>query len=258
MAVRYLLSYNLNGIRSAVNKGFNTWLQKENPDVLCIQESKAQNDQIDVAFYESLGYHCFLNPAKKKGYSSTAIFSKQAPDAVKYGLGIPRYDDEGRLLRADYGDVTLICSYFPSGTMGEERQQFKMDYLADFLTYVLELRKTRPQIIVTGDFNISHKPIDINNPKAHAKMSGFLPEERAWLDAFEACGFTDTFRVFHRDEAERYSWWSHFANSRTRNIGWRLDYFWATNNLLQNLADADILKEVIHSDHCPVTLKVDF
>ncbi|MDR0581758.1 MAG: exodeoxyribonuclease III [Prevotellaceae bacterium] len=255
---RYLISYNLNGIRSAVAKGLHTWLQQENPDVLCIQESKAQNDQIDIAFYESLGYHCFLHPAQRKGYSGTGIFSKQQPDEVIYGIGIPRYDAEGRFIRADYGDITLICSYFPSGTMGEERQQFKMDYLADFLKYILQLRLTRPKIIITGDFNISHKPVDINNPKAHEKTSGYLPEERAWLDALEACGFVDTFRVFHKGEAERYSWWSHFARSRARNIGWRLDYFWATGNLQHHFIDADILKDVVHSDHCPVTLRCSF
>lgn len=253
---RYFISYNLNGIRSAVTKGLHAWLQKENPDVFCIQESKAQNDQVDIAFYESLGYHCFLHPAQKKGYSGVGIFSKQPPDKVIYGIDIPRYDAEGRFIRADYGDITFICSYFPSGTMGEERQQFKMDYLADFLKYILQLRTARPKIIIAGDFNISHKPIDINNPKAHEKMSGYLPEERAWLDTLESCGFVDTFRVFHQGEAERYSWWSHFAQSRARNIGWRLDYFWATGNLRENLCAADILKDAVHSDHCPVTLKL--
>jgi len=258
LSERYLISYNLNGIRSAATKGFNSWLQHENPDMLCVQEIKAQPDQIDVAAYESMGYHCYINPAQKKGYSGTTIFSKQQPDQVIYGIGIPRYDNEGRLLRADYGDVTLICSYFPSGTMGEERQQFKMEYLADFLAYINELRKTRAKIIVTGDFNISHRPIDIDKPKRHEKTSGYLPEERAWLDAFLASGFMDTFRVFHPDESERYSWWSHFANARARNIGWRLDYFWVTGNLQNDLIDADILDKVVHSDHCPVALRMRF
>jgi exodeoxyribonuclease-3 len=253
---RYLISYNLNGIRGAVEKGFNEWLRQENPDVLCLQEIKAQADQIPVAFYKNLGYHCFINPAQKRGYSGTAIFSRQQPDEVIYGIGKPLYDGEGRLIRADFGDTTLICSYFPSGTSGAERQAIKMEYLADFLTYIEKLRETRPKIIVTGDFNISHKPIDINKPKSHERVSGFLPEERAWFDTFEAAGFIDTFRVFHKDEAERYSWWSYRSNSRAKNAGWRLDYFWVSANLQQNLLDADILHQVPHSDHCPVTLRM--
>ncbi len=258
MQERYLISYNVNGIRAAINKGFNTWLQQENPDVLCLQEIKAQAGQIDVAFYENLGYHCYLNYAQKKGYSGTVIFSKQKPDNVFHGIGDTRFDAEGRLLRADFGDVTLICSYFPSGTMGDVRQQFKMEYLSEFTQYIAALRETRAKVIVTGDFNISHKPIDINNPKGHEKMSGYLPEERAWLDGFAASGFVDTFRVFHKDEKERYSWWSHWANSRARNVGWRLDYFWATDNLEKSLVGADILDRVVHSDHCPVALKIRF
>ncbi len=253
----YLISYNLNGIRSAINKNFNDWLHHENPDILCVQELKAQPEQIDIAFYESMGYHVILHTAQKKGYSGTAIFTKQKPDTIVIGIGDSRYDNEGRLIRADYGDVTLLNSYFPSGTMGPERQAFKMEYFGEFKKYLAELRKTRTKIIVTGDFNICHKPIDIDKPEKHTKMSGYLPDERAWMDGFAESGFVDTFREFSKDPG-RYSWWSHFANSRARNIGWRIDYFWVTDNLQKALTGADILDKVVHSDHCPVTLRMKF
>jgi exodeoxyribonuclease-3 len=255
---RYLISYNVNGIRAAVSKNFLGWLRGESPDILCMQETKAQTVQIDIASFENMGYRCAFNSAQRKGYSGTAILSKQQPDAVIYGIGDERFDSEGRLIRADYGDVTLICSYFPSGTMGDVRQAFKMEYLACFFAYIEELRRSRQKIIVTGDFNISHKPIDINSPKTHEKMSGFLPEERAWMDGFAAAGFVDTFRTFHPDEPERYSWWSHWGQARERNVGWRLDYFWVSENLQENLTGADILAQVVHSDHCPVTLRMRF
>ncbi|MDR0728625.1 MAG: exodeoxyribonuclease III [Prevotellaceae bacterium] len=254
----FLISYNVNGIRSAISKNFYDWLRVENPDIVCLQETKAQPGQIDHALFEQLGYHCAFHSAQRKGYSGTAILSKPTPDAVLYGIGDARFDDEGRLIRADYGDITLLCSYFPSGTMGNVRQAFKMEYLTAFFQYIEQLRQSRPKLIVTGDFNISHKPIDINSPKTHEKMSGFLPEERAWVDEFADAGFIDTFRVFHPDEAERYSWWSHWAKARERNIGWRLDYFWVTENLYENLSDADILDRVVHSDHCPVALRIRF
>jgi exodeoxyribonuclease-3 len=252
---RYCISYNVNGIRSAIAKKWLEWLRAENPDILCLQETKAQREQIDVAALEEMGYHCAFHCAERKGYSGTAILSKQAPDQVLFGIGDTRFDSEGRLIRADYGEVTLLCSYFPSGTMGDVRQAFKMEYLALFLAYVTQLRATRPKIIITGDFNISHRPIDINSPKTHEKMSGFLPEERAWMDELAALGFVDTFRMFHK-EPERYSWWSHWAKARERNVGWRLDYFWISDPLQDNVLDADILDHVVHSDHCPVSLRI--
>ena len=255
---RYLISYNVNGVRSAVAKNLYGWLRAENPDIVCLQETKAQPAQIDQALFESLGYRCSFYSARRKGYSGTAILSKPAPDAVLYGIGDDRFDHEGRLIRADYGEVTLVCSYFPSGTMGDVRQAFKMEYLACFFRYIEQLRQSRPKIIVTGDFNISHKPIDVNSPKTHEKMSGFLPEERAWMDQFAAAGFIDTIRAFHPDEAERYSWWSHWAKARKRNVGWRLEYCWITDTLRDSMTDADILSHVVHSDHCPVTLRIRF
>jgi len=256
-AEHYLISYNLNGIRSAIAKNFNQWLQAESPAIVCIQELKAQEGQFDAAFYEQLGYHVILNTAQKKGYSGTAIFAKQKPDNIVIGIGEECFDNEGRLIRADFGDVTLLNSYFPSGTMGPERQAFKMDYFAAFKKYVEKLRKTRSKIIATGDFNICHKPIDIDKPEKHTHVSGYLPDERAWMDGFAESGFVDTFREFCK-EPQRYSWWSHFAGSRARNIGWRIDYFWVTENLRPALINADILDKVVHSDHCPVTLRIKF
>ena len=250
-----LISYNLNGIRAALAKGFDQWLQQEQPDIICLQEIKAQADQIPLNIFTEMGYTCFLNPAQKKGYSGTAVFTKIKPDAVSYGLGIKEYDVEGRVIRADFGEKTLICSYFPSGTTGDIRQAFKMKYLEDFTRYIQALRQQRPELILCGDFNICHKPIDINHPKKHEKMSGFLPEERAWFDDFVALGYVDTFREFCQ-EGERYSWWSYRFGARPRNLGWRIDYFLVTENLRPTLLNADILDQVVHSDHCPVTLEL--
>jgi len=254
-AETYLISYNLNGIRAALNKDLIAWLVKEQPAIFCIQEIKALPEQIPVHLFEELGYRLYFYAAKKRGYSGTAIFTKLKPDHVEYGMGIEKYDNEGRLIRADFGDTTLICSYFPSGTTGDIRQAFKMDYLVDFTHYISNLRKTRPRLIITGDFNICHKPIDINNPKKHENMSGFLPEERAWFDEFIAQGFVDTFRVFC-EEPNRYSWWSYRAGARPKNLGWRIDYFLVTENLRSSLINADILEQVVHSDHCPITLTI--
>ncbi len=248
-----IVSYNLNGIRSASSKGLMEWVKEQNPDVFCIQESKAQPEQIDTMAWQELGYHSYIHSAQKKGYSGVAIFSKRRPDLIKAGMGIPRYDSEGRVLRADFGDVTVVCVYIPSGTSGGERQQFKMEFLEDFLVWIKALREERPNVVVCGDYNICHHPIDINHPERQVGVSGFLPEEREWMDRWEASGMVDSFRLFDK-EPERYSWWSFRAGSRERNVGWRIDYEWVSQPLQERIENAKILTEAVHSDHCPVAL----
>ncbi len=252
-----IISYNVNGIRSAMNKGFAEWLENTNPDVLCLQETKAQPEQMDLLLFQSLGYHSLINSAEKKGYSGVALFSKKAPDYHSFGMNSPKFDCEGRIIRADFGSLTVICVYIPSGTTGDVRQAFKMEFLEEFTKYIHELRKERPEILICGDFNICHKPIDINHPERHQKSSGFLPEEREWFDQFVATGMVDTFREFDQSP-EKYSWWSYMANSRAKNLGWRIDYHVVSEQVKPKLKGAAILSEAVHSDHCPVVAEVDY
>jgi len=251
-----IITYNVNGIRSAMSKGFLDWMKATDPDVLCLQEIKATPEQIGVFEFEAMGYHHCWYPAQKKGYSGVAILSKQEPDKVVYGCGIKAYDDEGRVLRADFGDTSVLSVYHPSGSSGDERQAFKMKWLDDFTAFSNNLRKERPQLIISGDYNICHKAIDIHNPISNANSSGFLPEERAWFDKFVEQGYVDTFREFNA-EPHHYSWWSYRANARQKNLGWRIDYNMVTENLRPRLKRSVILPEAKHSDHCPVVLEID-
>ncbi|MCX6351589.1 MAG: exodeoxyribonuclease III [Bacteroidetes bacterium] len=251
-----IISYNVNGIRAAMNKNFLQWLEAENPDVICLQELKAQTGQFDMLGYASLGYDCYWFSAEKKGYSGVAIFSKKQPDNVVIGCGNKEYDLEGRVITADFGDASIISVYMPSGSSGEERQEFKMEFNHYFLGYIRELLKSRPKLIISGDYNISHEEIDIHDPVRNKKNSGFLPIERAWLTDFIALGFTDSFR-FKNPEVQKYSWWSLRFNSRATNKGWRIDYHMVSNNLKDKITSASINNDAFHSDHCPIYLELD-
>lgn len=254
--MRRIITYNVNGIRAAMGKGLIDWMKTTDPDILCVQEIKASPEQVGVFEFEEMGYHHFWYPAQKKGYSGVAIFSKQKPDNVVYGCGIKEYDDEGRFIRADYGDISVISVYHPSGSSGDDRQAFKMKWLVDFANYIEELRKERPKLIISGDYNICHKAIDIHNPKSNANTSGFLPEERDWFEQFIQSGFIDSFRHFNSDP-HQYSWWSYRASSRGKNLGWRIDYNLVSVHLSESLKRSVILPDAMHSDHCPVLLEID-
>lgn len=251
-----IISYNLNGIRSAIRKGFLDWLATNPADVVCVQETKAEKENVDHSLFDALGYHGYWFSAEKKGYSGVAIFTKHVPDAIFYGNGIMQSDAEGRVIRLDFGDITVVNAYFPSGTSGEIRQTYKYQWLDEFYEYIADLRKTRPNLVICGDYNIAHKEIDIHNPVSNKKSSGFLPEERAWMDKFLGSGFVDTFRNFNQDP-HRYSWWTVRANARANNKGWRIDYISVTDALKDRLKSATIYPDIVHSDHCPVFVELE-
>lgn len=251
-----LISYNVNGLRSAINKGFVAWLTHADPEIICLQEIKASPEQVDTSLFDRLGYYHYWFPAEKKGYSGVALFTKIKPAAIIFGMNHALYDTEGRVIRSDFGEVTHLAVYFPSGTTGAIRQSFKMQFLSDFMIFVKNLLKTRPNIIISGDLNIAHKPEDINFPEKHHKMSGFLPEERNWMDEFLTEGFVDTFRIFNQ-EPRQYSWWTFRAGARSRNLGWRIDYNLISLSMLNRVRAAQIHADVCHSDHCPVSVDFD-
>jgi exodeoxyribonuclease-3 len=252
-----IISYNTNGIRAAMKKGFVEWLKTHPADIICIQETKANKDDVEYSLIEELGFSCYWYSAQKKGYSGVAVFTKIKPDNVVYGTGHSMSDDEGRVIQLDFGNVSLINAYFPSGTSGEERQTYKYQWLNEFFDYIGELRKKRKQLIICGDYNVAHNAIDIHNPKGNVKTSGFLPEERAWMDKFYTNGFVDTFRYIHPEAAHRYSWWSQrFPSVRLENKGWRIDYISVTDNLKDKIVHADIYPDVKHSDHCPIYVEL--
>ena len=249
-----LISYNVNGIRAAISKGFMEWLETEMPDVIHIQETKAMQEQVDVDMLRMYGYDIYWFAAERKGYSGVATFTKLKPKNVVKGIGNDFFDSEGRFLRLDFEDFTLINSYFPSGTSGDVRQEKKEEYLELVLNYTNELRKTHPNIIVSGDYNICHKPIDINHPEKHEDVSGFLPNEREWMDRFVASGFVDSFREFNT-QPEQYSWWSYRGGCKPKNLGWRIDYHMVSTDLAKKMKNAWIKPELNFSDHCPVIVE---
>ena len=251
-----IISYNVNGIRAAIKKGFFDWLETNPADIICLQETKALQEDVDTSRLQAMGYRDNWFSAQKKGYSGVAVFTKIEPDKVELGNGHGPSDDEGRVIQLDFGKIRLINAYFPSGTSGDERQNFKYEWLDECFTWLEKLKKKHPNLILCGDYNIAHTEIDIHDPKGNKNSSGFQPEERAWMTKFFESGWIDSFRVFH-PEPHRYSWWSQrFPSVRLNNKGWRIDYINVTKPLKEKLKDADIFPDIKHSDHCPVYLEL--
>ncbi len=250
-----ILCWNVNGIRAVERKGFLPWLSQMSPDMLCLQEVKAQADQLPPDIQQPSGYHAYWNFPLRKGYSGVATFSKMEPAVVESGFGIEKFDVEGRVITARYPRFTLLNVYFPNGKASQERLDYKMDFYDAFLDFVELLRAGGQRLIVCGDFNTAHNEIDLARPRENETVSGFLPVEREWMDRFVARGFVDAFRHFNR-EPHHYTWWSMRTRARERNIGWRLDYFFVTGDLLDSVTEASILPDVMGSDHCPVGLRL--
>ena len=251
-----IISYNVNGIRAALNKGFGDWLKAAAPDVLCLQETKAMKEQVDTDVFEELGYKHFWHSAQKKGYSGVAILTKHTPINVEVGTGIEHIDFEGRVARADFDHVSIISLYLPSGT-NLDRLDYKFKFMDDFQNYIDTLKKKSPNLVICGDYNICHRAIDIHDPVRNKNISGFLPEERKWIDKFLNSGFVDSFRYLN-PEPHQYSWWSYRANARNNNKGWRIDYNLVSETLKKNIKRAYLLPDAKHSDHCPVGLELEF
>ncbi len=251
-----IISYNVNGIRAAMRKGIIEWLKQASPDVICFQEIKARSEQFNVEKFKEAGYpYCYWYPAERKGYSGVALLSKKKPLQITYGTGIEYMDREGRNIRADFENISVMSMYLPSGT-NRNRLDFKLRYMADLQYYVVELKKEHPNLVICGDYNICHEPIDIHDPIRLSRVSGFLPVEREWLSGFLNDGFIDSFRYLNPDKTQ-YSWWSYRARSRARNKGWRLDYHLVSEALREQIRRAVILSEAKHSDHCPVLVELE-
>jgi exodeoxyribonuclease III len=251
-----IITYNVNGLRGTLKKGFEEWLAAVNADVVCLQEVKSHLTSDEVRIFEKLGYASYWHFAEKKGYSGVAILSRTPAKSIETGCNIPQYDREGRIIRADFEHFSLLNVYMPSGSSGQIRTDFKAQWLIDFNAYILCLKKDFPNLIICGDFNICHQAVDIHNPKANANASGFLPAERQWMTDFLASGFVDGFRHFNA-EPHHYTWWSYRAGARKKNLGWRIDYHLISQSVLPLLKRCVILKEVGFSDHCPVLLEID-
>ncbi|MBN1680134.1 MAG: exodeoxyribonuclease III [Anaerolineae bacterium] len=252
-----LYSWNVNGIRAAHRKGLLSWLEEAGPDILCLQETKAQPDQLTDDLLNPAGYHTYWASAQRKGYSGVALYTKTRPQDVTIGLGIAEYDDEGRTIVADYGTFVLMGAYFPNGGRDLSRVPFKMAYKAAFLAYANRLREAGKRVIFCGDVNTAHQPIDLANPKENQQHTGFLPEECAWIDAVVAQGYVDIFRELHPDLTGAYTYWPFWGKSRERNTGWRIDYFFISPDLCPCVKAASIHAEVMGSDHCPISLTLD-
>lgn len=251
-----IYSWNVNGLRAMLKKDFIPWIMESSPDILCIQETKLQEDNLDENITNIEDYYSYFSHGIKKGYSGVAIYTKVKPKSIKNGIGIERFDIEGRILIAEYEDFTLMNIYFPNGQSSEERLEYKMEFYDAILDFCnLEVSKGT-NLIICGDYNTAHTPMDIKNAKANEKTSGFLPMERAWIDKFISNGYIDTFRYINPDEI-KYSWWSYRFKARERNAGWRIDYFFVSNNMIDRILKAEILNEVLGSDHCPVTLEIE-
>ncbi len=250
-----MLSWNVNGLRAVMKKGFSSWLKEESPDILCVQETKLSEEQIPGEIEEIEGYQFYFSSAEKRGYSGVALYSRKAPSDLWMGFGIEKFDREGRILIADYGAFILYNIYFPNGKLSKERLVYKMEFYDAFLQNAQGFRAEGRSIIACGDFNTAHKEIDLARPRENQKVSGFLPEERAWIDRFIDHGYVDTFRIFNQ-EPGHYSWWDLKTRARERDIGWRIDYIFVSEDLRDKVSSAFILKEVTGSDHCPVGVEL--
>ena len=251
-----ILSWNVNGIRAAQKHGLLEWLYRESPDILCVQETKAQPEQLSKDLLEPQGYYTYWNYPERKGYSGVATFSKDEPVRVNYDFDTLQSDQEGRTIITEFKEFTLMNIYFPNGKKDQERLNYKMEFYESFLEYVKPIVKNGRKIIVCGDVNTAHKEIDLAHPKGNEKVSGFLPIEREWIDRFVENGFVDTFRQFNK-EPQQYTWWDVKSRARERNIGWRIDYFFISESLLPNLAEAFIMPEIVGSDHCPIGIVIN-
>jgi len=252
-----LLSWNVNGIRAVYKKGFLDWFKKEKPDILCLQETKAMKEQLSDDLLNVNGYTSYFSSAERKGYSGTATYTKHDPLKVSNGIGIKKFDNEGRFLITEFDEFILFNIYFPNGKAKKERLQYKMDFYESFLKHLKKLLKQDKKIVICGDVNTAHKEIDLARPKENEKISGFLPEEREWIDKLLMTGFIDTLRVYNQ-KPEQYTWWDMMTRARDRNVGWRIDYFFISENLKNNLKNAFILPDVMGSDHCPVGIELKF
>ncbi len=250
-----IISWNVNGLRAVLKKNFLEYLHQADPDILCIQETKLQEEQIPKEIHELDGYFKYWNFAEKKGYSGVAVFTKEKPISVEYSIGDELYDKEGRLLLLEFKDFSLINCYFPNGQMSDERLQYKLNFYDRMFDLMQKIRESGKNLIICGDFNTAHKEIDLANPKQNENTSGFLPIERAWLDKIVKAGWVDTFRFFNQ-EADQYSWWTYRFGARERNVGWRIDYFFTNEENIKNIKNAFIKQEITGSDHCPIGVEI--